>query len=208
MQESTPAPSRPLSPGARAAILFAGVVAIFLTVLILSAQTGSRTPREGSELLAAPSPLLPDALPGGYEVRPEPELALALHDEYRRRSVDVTSVEAASLPIGGSSASVLAATLGQSAGLASSEFRAGVLTGAAGGFGIDPGKNPFRPVYQQNVVVYTTSSEEGRLYVWFFREAFVQLFVPAEIAGEADEVRRVLLEAQLARAAPSLPAAE
>lgn len=173
-----------------------GLLLIFGVVLIVSVATSERAPVQGDELLTAPDPLLPASI-AGYTIRPEPQIAGALTSEYRSRSVAVERVEAASIPLRASASSLFAATLRPAAGVSTSRFRAGVIQGAAGGFGIDLAEHPVRFTTAGGVAVYTTASDQGRLYVWFFRDAFVQLFVPPDLATEAAEIQRVVLEAQL-----------
>lgn len=185
-----------IRPGTRILLALGALLVIFGAVLAVELATGERTPVPGAELLAAPDPLIPGTV-AGYSIRAEPDLASALTAEYRSRSVSIERVEAASIPLRSSASSLLAATMKPEADLASSQFRAGVLTGAASGFGIDPAANPFRYRTAGGVVVYSTDAPEGALFVWFFRDAFVQLFVPAELSTEAQEIQRVVLEAQL-----------
>lgn len=195
-------PRRRLRTGTRVLIGLGALLAVFGAVLAIELGTAERNPDSGGELLAAPSPILP-ARVSGYRIVPEPELADSLEGEYQSLSPSVLSVEAASVPLGTAAASVVAASLDATAKPSSSEFRAGVLTGAAGGFDIDPGANPFTYRTQGRVAVYATVAQQGRLFVWFFRDAFVQLFVPATLAAEADEIQRVILEAQLAQTQPA-----
>jgi len=169
---------------------------VFGAVLAVELVTSERTPQPGAELLDAPDPLIPESV-AGYTIRDEPSLASALTQEYRARSVAVERVEAASLPLRASASSLLAATMKPEADLGSSQFRAGVLTGAANGFSIDPAEHPFRYHTAGGIVVYSTTAPEGDLFVWFFRDAFMQLFVPTDLAPEASEIQRVVLEAQL-----------
>jgi len=177
-------------------LVLGALLVIFAAVLAVELITGERTPEAGAELLAAPDPVIPRSI-AGYTIRDEPGLASTLTQEYRARSLAVERIEAASIPLRASASSLLAATMKAEANLASSQFRAGVLTGAASGFGIDPSQHPFRYRVAGGVVVYTTEAPEGALSVWFFRDAFVQLFVPKELVSEAPEIQRVVLEAQL-----------
>lgn len=172
-------------------------MAIFLVVLLVEVQSVDSPAREGSELLAAPGPVLPQQI-DGYTIRPEPELAAALAQEYRDRSVSVVAVEAASIAVRSSAASLLAATLDPRANPKSSQFRADVLIAAAAGFGIDATATPYKTVIIDGIVIYTANAPEGRLAVWFFADAFVQLFVPAPIEAESEDIRRVIVDAQRA----------
>lgn len=191
-----PGPPAGVRAGTKAFLALGALLLVFGVVLLVSVATGERTPQAGDELLTAPDPLLPATI-AGYTIRPEPEIAGALTSEYRARSVAVERVEAASIPLRSSASSLFAATLKPEANPRSSKFRAGVISGAAGGFGIDLTQHPVRFGTSGGVVVYSTSSDEGRLFVWFFRDAFVQLFVPPDLATEAGEIQRVILEAQL-----------
>lgn len=189
-------PQARIRPVTRIMLALGALLLIFGTVLVVELATGGREPVAGDELLAAPDPLIPTSI-AGYTIRDEPALASALTQEYRSRSLSVERIEAASIPLRSSAASLLAASMSPEANLGSSQFRAGVLTGAAGGFDIDTGENPFRYRIAGGVVVYTTDAPEGSLFVWFFRDAFVQLFVPPELVTESSEIQRVVLEAQL-----------
>ncbi|MGH2830375.1 MAG: hypothetical protein ACRDJM_07810 [Actinomycetota bacterium] len=198
------APPRRLAAGTKIAIGALALAAVFGVVLAVELASSDKTPRSGDELLVAPTPVLPAAI-SGYRIVAEPDLADSLEEQYRATSVSVTDVEAASVPLRSAAASVVAARLDSRAKPSSSDFRAGVLTGAAGGFDINPAANPFTYRTVGRVVVYSTSAQQGRLYVWFFRDAFVQLFVPPAIAAEGDEIQRMILDAQLSRTATTLP---
>ncbi|MHB8511531.1 MAG: hypothetical protein ACYDCC_05070 [Actinomycetota bacterium] len=165
--------------------------AIFGAVLLVELQV--QKPAPGSELLSSPPMLIP-AMLSGYQASADASLASMLSTQYRSAGLPVSRVRAEDIALRGSTAVLTAARLNQLGLARSTSFRAGVLAGAASAHGIDPQVRPFHYSIADGVVVYADDTDSGRLYVWFFNDAFEELFVPQAIADEAIQLQRSILQ--------------
>lgn len=184
--------SRRLSPITLIVLVVVGLGILFVAVLIVELATGSR---EGSELLPSPRPLIPESIEG-FAIQNRPELASQLLQTYRSGGIPVTAVEAAEIGDASTAADLSGAVVGTAANPTSQSFRARVLIGAAVGYAV-PGRPQFGSVIRNGLVVYTHVVDDGRLSVWFFKDAFIQLFVPNELVERNDEILDAVLDAQI-----------
>lgn len=205
MENGNSAETRRLSVGVRIVLILAGLGVLFAAVAAVELATGSRTAKEGSELLRAPMPMIPAAVEG-FGVSTDPSAATFLADAYRKGRVPVNAVEAAQVGGGSTKGRLSAARVDPSANPSSKSFRADILLGAAAGYGVDAAQFSYR--IRDGVAVYMLTTSEGRLWVWFFSDAFVQLFVPAAIGEQADAmfaaVLRAIVNAARVTASPAI----
>lgn len=177
----------------RAGLVGVALAAVIAVVLLVEVAGGDRAP--GAELRVAPTPLLVTPIPG-YRLTLSPQLAAALRDGYRQQGSPIHDVEAGEISLRGTSVSVVGARLDSEQTGRSKEFRAGVLVGAAGANKIDPESHPFRYSIRSGTAVYVIDGPVGRLYVWFFRDAFMQMFIPLVLEADADSLQQAVLGAQ------------
>jgi hypothetical protein len=194
VEANNSAETRRLSAGVRIFLVLVGLGLLFGAVLAVELATGSRTAKEGAELLIAPRPMIP-ATVAGFPVSSDPDAARFLGDAYRRGNVPVNLVEAAQVGAGSARGRLSAARVDPSANPASKSFRGDILIGAAAGYGADAAQFSYR--VRDDVAVYTLVTTDGRLWVWFFRDAFVQLFAPASIGDRADAMFEAILLAMV-----------
>lgn len=192
MDQHNSADSRRVSVGLRIVLVLVGLAMIFGVVLVVELATGSRTPTEGAELLHAPDPMIP-ATVEGFAVGNDPDAASFLEQAYRKGNVPVTRVEAALIGSGSAKGRLSAARVDREAGPATKQFRGNILLGAAAGYGVEAAQFSYR--VRDGIAVYTLTVSEGRLFVWFFSDSFVQLFVPASIGDKADAMFEAVLGA-------------
>lgn len=196
--ETRESPETPrLSVGFRIFGVLAGLALLFAAVLTFELLTSDENQPEGGELLLAPRPIIPPSVEG-FPVAADPGAATFLSDAYRRGGVPVTGVEAAQIGGDREKGKLAAATVAASAAPGSRQFRGDILLGAAAGYGVQAAQYSSR--VRDDVAVYTLVVSEGRLYVWFFSDAFVQLFVPAAIGDRADAMFEAVLRSMSERA--------
>jgi hypothetical protein len=193
VETNNSAETRRLSVGVRIFLVLVGLGLLFGAVLAVELASGSRTAKEGVELLRAPLPMIP-ATVEGFPVSRDHDAAAFLANAYRKGNVPVNTVEAALVGSGATKGRLSAARVDPSANPSSKSFRGDILLGAAAGYGIDAAQFSYR--IRDKIAVYSLVTSEGRLRVWFFRDAFVQLFVPAGIGDEADAMFDAVLRAQ------------
>lgn len=200
MDDAKSVESRRLSAGARIFLVLVGLGVVFGAVLMVELVTGSRTAKEGGDLVHAPTPIIPASVER-FPVTNDPEAAAFLTSAYRKGNVPVTTVEAALVGAGSTKGRLSAARVEPSADPASKAFRGDILIGAAAGYGVEAAQFSYR--VRSGIAVYTLTISDGRLFVWFFSDAFVQLFVPAAIGEEADAMFDAILSTMSRAAARS-----